>query len=109
ASITSLENDVARLRSELKAKEESMSEIIFASTHISVFGRNLSKNSFLLLIATAFAAFIGLVVFLLVSLKSMQQFVSESNLIVLNLTNEFDDFNKNALEKQIKLSRELQT
>ncbi len=35
--------------------------------------------------------------------------VKESNLIVNNLTHDLEDFKKSALDKQAKLSRELQT
>lgn len=107
--VNSLQNDLKRIQSELKAKEDSMTDVLFASTHISVLGRGVTKKTFLIIVATAVIALGALIVLLLVNLRSMQVFVSESNLIVKSITEEFEEFKRNALDKQSKLSRELQT
>lgn len=109
ATINSLQKDLNQVRTALKAKEDSMEDIVFASTHISVLGKGLTKKSFLIIVSVAVLALSGVIVLLLINLRSMQIFVSESNLMVMNITHEFDEYKRNALEKQTKLSRELQT
>lgn len=42
-------------------------------------------------------------------MKAMQFYVNENKVIVTSITHEFDEFKRHALEKEIKLSRELQT
>jgi hypothetical protein len=69
----------------------------------------VTKKTFLIIVATAVIALGALIVLLRVNLRSMQVFVSESNLIVKSITEEFEEFKRNALDKQSKLSRELQT
>ncbi len=109
AVINSLQNDLTQVRSALKSKEDSMADIVYASTHISVLGRGLTKKTFLIIVGVAVLALCGVIILLLINLRNMQVFVSESNLMMMNLTHEFDEHKRIALEKQVKLSRELQT
>jgi hypothetical protein len=109
ARIKSLENDLAMVRSDLKSKEESMSDVVFASTHINVVGKSFSKSLFLALAAVTLAGLLLIIVLLVIRMKAMQFYVNENKVIVTSITHEFDEFKRHALEKEIKLSRELQT
>jgi hypothetical protein len=109
AKIKSLEADVTRIQSNLQAKETSMNEVVFASTHINVIGKNFPKTSFLIICAVTVAALVALIFFLLTRMKLMQMFVAESKVVVASITHEFNDYKRTALDKEIKLSRELQT
>lgn len=109
AKIKSLQNDVATARSALKAKEDSMTDIVFASTHINVFGIGFSKAFFLTLAAFGLAGLAATILILLARIKSMQAFMKESKVIVASVTNEFEEYKRKSFEKQTKLNRELQT
>lgn len=107
--IDSLQNNLTRAKAEVKSKNDSMADIVFASGHIRVFGKDFAKSFFLII---SFAAVIGLVLvisLLLARMKEMQKFVNESKLIVNSINNEFEDFKHKAMEKQVKLARDLQT
>jgi hypothetical protein len=107
--IKSLQLDVTTARTELKAKEDSMADVIFASTHINVLGINFSKGLFLGVVALGLVALTASILFLMTRIKSMLAFVKESKVIVASVTNEFDEYKRKSFEKQTKLNRELQT
>lgn len=109
SKIKSLEADVARVQSNLQAKETSMNEVVFASTHINVLGRDFSKIGFIVISAVTAGVLLFFIFFLLARLKIMQMFVAESKVVVASITHEFNEYKRNALDKEIKLSRELQT
>lgn len=109
AKIKSLQNEVTSARTELKAKEDSMADIVFASTHINVLGIGFSKGFFLTVIALGLAGLMGVIFFLMARMKSMLAFVKESKVIVASVTNEFEEYKRKSFEKQTKLNRELQT
>ncbi len=109
SKIKSLEAEATQARADLKAKEGSMEEVLFASTHISAFGQSFSKGVFLSASAVAVGALIVVIFLLMAKIKTMQMFVAESKVIVASITHEFNDYKRNALDKEIKLSRELQT
>ena len=107
--IAARESDINTLRSSLKLKEDSMADVEFASTHIKVFGVNFKKGFFLFLAA-------AIVVSLLVVIAAMTGRVKWTYLAMKEkveginvLASEYEDFKRKALEKQMKLSRELQT
>jgi hypothetical protein len=104
-----LQHKLARAQANVKSKNDSMADIVFASGHINVLGKDFSKGFFLTLF---FAMFIGLalvIAFLLTRMKEMQSFVNESKLIVSSVNHELEDYKHKAMEKQVKLARELQT
>jgi hypothetical protein len=109
ARIKSLENDLTIVRSDLKSKEESMSDVVFASTHINVMGKSFAKSLFLGITALTVAGLVLIIVLLFIRMKAMQFYVNENKVIVASITHEMEEFKRNALEKEIKLSRELQT
>jgi hypothetical protein len=107
--IKSLQNDVGTARTALKAKEDSMADVVFASTHINVLGVGFSKGIFLALVALGIGGLTAIILLLLTRIKSMLAFVKESKVIVASVTNEFDEYKRKSFEKQTKLNRELQT
>lgn len=109
AKIKALEKEITVARAELKAKEDSMTDVVFASTHVNVLGVSFAKGFFLALVALGVVAMTGAIFFLLARIKSMFAFVKESKAIVASVTNEFEEYRRKSFEKQTKLNRELQT
>jgi hypothetical protein len=109
AKIKSLQNDATTARTALKAKEDSMAEVVFASTHINVLGISFTKGLFQALVALGIGALTAVILFLSTRIKSMLAFVHESKAIVASVTNEFEEYKRKSFEKQTKLNRELQT
>jgi hypothetical protein len=109
AKITTLQSEVTFVRSELKARESAMAEINFASTHLTVMGINFTKSGFLFTTFILFLCLTGAVLVLGARVKLMSRYVNESKVIVKSTTDEFEEYKRKAMDKYIKISRELQT
>ena len=106
--IDTLKTSLSRANAALKQKEESMAETLHASTHISVIGIDLPKGAFLTIVGIVLAALILLVVSVFARMKLLSKSVQERKLAVNLITNDYEEYKRKAMEKQMKLSRELQ-
>jgi len=106
--IDSLRRNVAETNKLMKEKEESVAGIVFDSTHITVAGISFHKGVFL----GGVAIVLGALIFFLVSgfarMKVVSHSLQERKLAVTTITNEYEEYKRKAMEKQMKLSRELQ-
>jgi hypothetical protein len=106
--ITELKAQLNQTMATLKDKEASMEEILFDSTHINVLGVNASKGAFLTMVAIVSGGLIALVVMVIGRMKLQSRTLNEKKLAIDALSHEFDDYKHRAMDRQIKLSRELQ-
>jgi F0F1-type ATP synthase membrane subunit b/b' len=107
-AIAKLNTDLRQTQAALKEKETSMAAVVHDSTHITVLGIDFTKSVF---ISTVGIIFLILLVFLgLVSarLKMIHGSMRERADAFNSLSTEFEDYKRKAMEKQTKLSRELQ-
>ena len=107
-NINNLKSQLAQTEKTLTAKEQSMAEILHASTHITVLGIDLPKGAFISIVAIAIAALLVLLGLIIARMKLQSKSLNERNLAVTALTNEFDEYKHRAMDRQTKLSRELQ-
>ena len=92
----------------LKKEREAASQILFDSTHISIVGVDFSKKVFLTITAVV-VALVGLLIsFIVGNMKLMRSNMKEKIVIADLISHEYEEFKRKALEKQTKLSRELQ-
>jgi F0F1-type ATP synthase membrane subunit b/b' len=106
--INKLKQELQQNIGALKTKEESMQDVLYASTHISVMGIDFDKG--------VFAAIVGILVLLLglviaviyYTLKMMRKNLSEKIELMNSISSEYEDYKRRAMDKQTKLSRELQ-
>jgi hypothetical protein len=108
AEAAKLQTELAQNIETLKSKEASMADVNYASTHIKVLGINFDKGFFtgmvgviILLLALA----IGVIVY---SLNLMRRNLKEKADLATAISAEYEDYKRKAMEKQTKLSRELQ-
>jgi hypothetical protein len=83
-------------------------EITFDSNHISVLGIPFGKGTFIFLSAALIAGLVIALFAMLGRMKVLNSGMKEKALIAHTLTQEFEEYKRKALEKQTKLSRELQ-
>jgi hypothetical protein len=107
--IAQLENEVTTEKATVKQIQESMKEVVYDSTHISFFGINITKSIFITLILMIVAGQLIVIGAMIGKLKLMHFTLKEKLETVNLLSHEYEDYKKRALEKQVKLSRELQT
>jgi hypothetical protein len=107
-SINKLKGDLGNSIQALKDKEKSMEEIQHASTHINVIGIDFNKGTFITTVAVIIAGLLVMLGLVIGRMKLQSNSLSERNLAVSALTHEFDEYKQRAMERQTKLSRELQ-
>ncbi len=106
--IAALKNEALKIQNDLKAHQASVEGITFESSHISVLGIPFGKGAFIFLSAALIAGLVIAVFVLLGRMKILNSGMKEKALIAHAITQEFDEYKRKALEKQTKLSRELQ-
>ncbi len=108
AEINNLQAELNKNLETLKSKEDSMKEIVYASTHIRVLGIDFDKGFFAGLFG-AILVIAGLVLAgVLYSMKVLRKNLSEKEELASAISNEYEDYKRKAMDKQTKLSRELQ-
>ena len=85
-----------------------MEGITFDSEHISVLGVHFGKGVFLLIAFVIMAALVAIIVAVAARLKILQGTVKDRVQVADSLSHEFEEYKRKALERQTKLSRELQ-
>jgi hypothetical protein len=108
AEINNLQAELNKNLETLKSKEASMQDIVYASTHIRVLGIDFDKGFFAGLFG-AILVIAGLVLAgVLYSMKVLRKNLSEKEELASAISNEYEDYKRKAMDKQTKLSRELQ-
>jgi hypothetical protein len=115
AALKNVQANVSRLKEELnqtnialKAKEQSMEEVVHASTHITVLGIDFKKQGFLTLVVIVFLVLLAGIGLVAARLKMLHSSMREKADLLDLTSKEYDEYKRKALEKQTKLSRELQ-
>jgi hypothetical protein len=106
--INQLKAEVSQTQQMMKQKEASVQGIVFASDHINVLGIDFGKGLFLSIVGILLAALIGFLAFVMMRMKVLDKSIREKNLTISMVTSEYEDYKKKAMDKQTKLSRELQ-
>jgi preprotein translocase subunit SecF len=108
-NIQDLKKELSETQTDLKEKEASMEEILHDSTHIRVFGVNFSKSVFITTVGLIIGALILVVVLISGRLKMIHSSLKERADAYNSLNTDYEEYKRKAMEKQTKLSRELQT
>jgi len=108
SKITSLETELKNTQSAYKKREAAVAEITYDGTHISVLGIPFEKITFITIVTVVVIALVVLLVVVMGRLKSLHGSIKEKEEAVNTTTLEFEDYKRKALERQTKLSRELQ-
>jgi hypothetical protein len=107
--IAQLESELATQKAAVAQIQASMETVVYDSTHISFFGINFTKSLFITLLLLIVVGQLVAIAAITGKLKLMYTSMKEKIETVNLLSHEFEDYKKRALEKQVKLSRELQT
>lgn len=108
-TISQLKGSLETAQITLIKERESVAGIVNDSTHISLLGIDFKKSVFLILVAIVFSAFVLIISFIAGKMKLMRAIMKEKIVIADVVTHEYEEFKRKALEKQTKLSRELQS
>jgi hypothetical protein len=106
--IDGLNEQLSTTRKSMEAQEASIKDVVYDSTHISVLGIPFAKGLFILLTAAIIGGLGFLLSLAFARVKIANTLVKEKTVIADSIAHEFEDFKKKSMEKQTKLSRELQ-
>lgn len=109
ATIAKLNGEIQGAADKVKAAEASMEQSAYERTHMTVFGMHIAKGVF---VTTSLIVVVALVIALLTVLSTfnvLRRSNREKELTIHGIMSEFDAFRKKALEKEVKISRELQS
>jgi hypothetical protein len=106
--IISLKKQVLQVQLAAQQKEAEIAEIIFDSTHITVIGISFHKAAFIILVSIVLASLVGLFGLVFTRIKLLSRSLKEKSEVLLIQSSEFEEYKHRAVEKQMKLSRELQ-
>jgi hypothetical protein len=107
-SIAAQQSELKNAKDAMDQKEASMSDIVYNSKHISFLGISFAKSTFTILVIASVVGLIVLVILLSGKLKLMNTTIHEKTDLAEVTMKEFEEYKHKALDKQTKLSRELQ-
>ncbi len=102
------QEELETARNTMQVQQASINDVVYDSTHISVLGIPFSKGFFLLFVAAIVGSLLFVLSIFYGRMKMLNALVKEKALISDSIAHELEDFKKKAMEKQTRLSRELQ-
>lgn len=108
-TINDQQAEIAGLKQTISANEASMANTEFMMTHIRFLGIDFSKSAYITINVAIVAGLILLLGFGFIQFNFNWQTTKQKVADYAKLEEDFGEFRSNSLEKQIKLSRELQT
>ena len=106
--VSALEIELQNIQATLKQKEASMEEITYDGTHINVMGIPFEKATFVGLVSIVILGLLALLGIIFARLKSQNDSLREKTELIETTNHEFEDYKRKALDRQTKISRELQ-
>jgi hypothetical protein len=107
-AISKLETDLQEAKRTLAMERKAATQITYDSTHISVLGIHLKKSVFIIFITAILSLLIFVGSVMVTKIKLLQATTKEKIVIADMISREFEEFKRKAMDKQIKLARELQ-
>lgn len=109
STILKLNSEVQSAADKVKAAEASLQESAYERTHMNLFGMPVAKSVFVTTSLVIIAALIIALITVFSTFNVLRRSNREKELTIHGIMSEFDAFRKKALEKEVKISRELQS
>jgi hypothetical protein len=108
-TIGKLNSEIQGASDKIKQAETTMAQSEYERTHLTVFGMPIAKGIFVTTTLVVVAALIIALLTVLGTFNVLRRSNREKELTIHGIMSEFDAFRKKALEKEVKISRELQS
>lgn len=109
AHIAEQDNTIAGLESTISEQSTKVAEADHAMTHITFLGIDFTKGTYITINVIVISALIVMLTLGFLQYKHSSTTAKSKIKEYDELQNQYEEFKKNALEKQIKLNRDLQT
>jgi hypothetical protein len=107
-AISKLETDLTAAKDTLAKERAASAQILYDSYHISVLGIDVNKKMFLIFVGASLSVLLIIGAAMLAKIKLVQANANEKVTHAEAIAQEFAEYKKKAMDKQIKLARELQ-
>lgn len=108
AIVESQSKEISTLKTSLANTESTLNNTKAEKDNISLFGIQMSKASYKVLMWCIIAALLGLLLLFIYKFKGSNSSTREAKLKVSELETEFEEHRRNALEREQKVRRQLQ-
>lgn len=108
ANVAKLQTELNESKEALAAKETSMKDVEYASSHIKVLGIDFAKGFFAGLVGVIILGLALAIAVILYLLKAVKSNLKEKADLAEAISGEYEEYKRKAMDKQTKLSRELQ-
>jgi hypothetical protein len=108
AEVNRLQGELTKTNETLKAKEDSMKDIVYASEHITVLGIDFDKGFFAGMVGVLMLIAALVVAGVVYTMKVLRKNLAEKEELANRINSEYEEYKRKAMDKQTKLSRELQ-
>lgn len=108
AKITELQTEISNFQASVQQKDKTIEEMAFDSSHIRVIGISMQKDFFVTVVSIVLLGLLSTIGVVVARLKWVRRHVKEKVDAANQLSIEYEEYKRKALEKQMKLSRELQ-
>jgi hypothetical protein len=108
-SIKKLQGEITGAADQVKKAEETMAASEYERTHLSAFGIPVAKGFFVSFVSIIIGALVVTLLVALGSVRVLRRANKEKEVTVNAVSSEFEAFRKKALDKEVKISRELQS
>jgi hypothetical protein len=108
AEVNRLQNELNQNILALKTKEDSMKDIVHRSETINVLGIDFDKGFFAGMVGVILLIAGLIVAGVVYTMRVLRKNLSEKEELANTISTEYEEYKRKAMEKQTKLSRELQ-
>jgi hypothetical protein len=108
ATIAQLKGQISGAEAKVKQADASVAESEYERSHLTVLGIPMAKAFFVTFMFILVGGLVIAVLTIMATLRVLRKSVKDKELTIFGLTSEFDEFRKKALQKEMKISRELQ-
>ncbi|UII25017.1 hypothetical protein LVD15_17095 [Fulvivirga maritima] len=107
--ITNQQSEISKLKTTITEKDEAIGAKDYLATHIEALGIDIEKESFKIITYTIIIALLVALGIIIYKYKDNNKVAKKKTGDYDRLHEEFEEYKRNALEKQMKLRRDLQT
>jgi hypothetical protein len=109
ATISEKDKEIKTLQAQMKELEASVEGLVHDSKHIAVLGMDIRKGAFNVTVLVMLLGLGGVIGFLYIKAARCTSIAQNKSRAFEKLHHDFEEYKRSALEKQMRLRRELQT
>jgi len=108
ATVNSQSNEINQLKTDLANTKTNLENTNKEKDSMSLFGMQMSKGGYNTLMWTIIAGLLALLIFFIYKFKDSNSVTKQAKKVLLETEEEYEEYRRNALEREQKVRRQLQ-